>query len=62
MSEMKGGGSVSGMSMGETKSPSENEMHGMNMSATSGMEMANMPGMKMRNASQQRANMRSARK
>jgi CopA family copper-resistance protein len=52
MSGMEGGGNMSGIRMGETKSPPENEMRVMNMGATSGMKMETMPGMKMRNASE----------
>jgi FtsP/CotA-like multicopper oxidase with cupredoxin domain len=47
MSGMKGGGEMSGMSMGETENTSEHGMHGMTMGGMSGMETEGKPGMKM---------------
>jgi CopA family copper-resistance protein len=49
MSGTEGGGKKSGMSMGETKSPPEHEMHGMKTGDMPGMNMGYGPGMKMGN-------------
>src|SRR6266851_6826265 len=51
MSGMEGGGKMSGMSMGKTKSPPQHVTHGMSMG---GMEMESTPGMKMGTPSSKR--------